>query len=158
MFRSRVDGRRFLILLDNAADEKQVEPLLPASSTCAVLITSRSPLTALAGTKYLKLGVMGKADALQLFAQLAPHELINAASAETEAIVARCGYLPLAIRIAGAKVAESGDLIGFGRELEEERTRLSTLKHGDLDVRASLELSYHGLSPSAQRAFRLLAH
>ena len=156
LFRSRLNGKRFLILLDNAADEDQVEPLLPASNGCGVLITSRSRLTALAGARHLHLGVMSKQDAMQLFAQLVGPSLIEDTPA-AEAIVDLCGRLPLAIRIAGAQVAESGDLIGFSRDLAAETNRLAALKYRNLDLRASLGLSYHyGLSSSAQRAFRLL--
>jgi tetratricopeptide (TPR) repeat protein len=157
MFRSRLDGRRFLILLDNALNEEQVEPLLPASNLCAVLITSRSSLTGLEGVKRLPIDVMSKSDAVKLFTQLVSDDLIEAAPADAEAIVERCGYLPLAIRIAGAQVASSRDLRGFRKALDLKSTRLKALEHRNLDVRASLGLSYdHHISPAAQRAFRLL--
>lgn len=156
LYRSRLDGQRVLILLDNAASDRQVEPLLPASGGCAVLVTSRSSLT-LAGAEYLRLGVMDKPDAMRFLGRLVPRDLIEAAPADAEAIVDLCGYLPLAIRIAGARVRDSGDLSGYRQELAGKSTRLAALSYGDLDLRASLGLSYdHGLSPGAQRAFRLL--
>jgi tetratricopeptide (TPR) repeat protein len=156
-FRSRLDDKRVLILLDNAADESQIEPLMPASQGCAVLVTSRSRLAALPGARHLHLGVMDKQDAMELFAQLVPRQIIDADPSAAAAIIDLCGRLPLAIRIAGARVAESGDLIGYRRDLTRESTRLAALKHGALDIRASLGLSYHhGLSPRAQRAFRSL--
>ena len=158
MFRSRMDGKRFLIVLDNAAGEKQVEPLLPASNKCAVL-PSRARLSALAGVKRLDMGVMKEGEAQKLFAQLVPRDLIEAAPAEAMAIVERCGCLPLAIRIAGAQVAESRDLIGFDRDLARESTRLKALKHRNLDVRASLGLSYeYGLRSGAQRSVPAARH
>jgi tetratricopeptide (TPR) repeat protein len=160
LYRSRLAGKRYLILLDNAANEAQVRPLLPGSPGSIVLITSRSRLAALEGARHLHVKVMDTAVSLDLLARLASSERIKAETKEAARIVEWCGGLPLAVRICGARLAsEPGlSLTQLRIRLEDERRRLGEMITGDLDVRATFAMSYHnGLSVSEQRIFRLLA-
>jgi Cdc6-like AAA superfamily ATPase len=101
LYRTRLDKKRALVLLDNAHDEAQVRPLLPGSPTCAVLITSRRRLDALEGAEILELQVMKEAEALELLEKLIGIERVRAEAEAAKRIVKLCGYLPLAVRIVG---------------------------------------------------------
>ncbi|TCK21581.1 AfsR/SARP family transcriptional regulator [Pseudonocardia endophytica] len=158
LYRSRLAGRRVLVVLDNAADEAQVRPLLPGEPGCAVLVTSRWRLAGLEGARLVDLEILEPDAAFQLLEKAAgPGRLADERQAGEE-IVRLCGYLPLAVRIAGAKLAanpfwSAAHLVGL---LADERHRLDQLTIGDLEVRATLALSYHGLSEQEQQAFRRL--
>jgi tetratricopeptide (TPR) repeat protein len=157
LFRSLLAGRRALIVLDNAADAAQVRPLLPGSGTCAVLVTSRVRLN-LEGAVSLSLGVLAEAEAVQLLARLAGPEHVVTDSQAATTVVHQCGLLPLAVRIAGARLAArpAWTVADLAAQLADERSRLAGLEAGDLAVRASFGLSYHGLPPAQARTFRLL--
>ncbi len=106
VFRSQLADKRALVVLDNAYDEAQVRPLLPSGAGCAVLVTSRKSLAALAGTRELRLQTLPAGDGLALLAKLVDGGLVGkgrvaAERAAAKEIVALCGDLPLAIRIAG---------------------------------------------------------
>ena len=102
MYRAQLAGQRVLVVLDDAADESQVRPLLPGSAGCAVLVTSRSRLSALAGSHCVSLGTLPPEQATGLLAAIIGTDRA-AAEPEAAAEIARlCGYLPLALRIAGA--------------------------------------------------------
>jgi tetratricopeptide (TPR) repeat protein/transcriptional regulator with XRE-family HTH domain len=158
MYRARLAGRRVLVVLDNAADEAQVRPLLPGNPDCSVIITSRSRLAALAGARSMPLDVMPDDQATQLLVRIIGGERAAQEPAAVTEIARACGFLPLAIRIAGARLASRAGwrVSWFAERLRDERSRLSLLKVGDLDVRASFALSYTGRSPDEQHAFRML--
>ena len=158
MYRAQLAGRRMLVMLDNAADEAQVRPLLPGSPGCAVLVTSTSRMAALAGAAAVPLDLMPPGQAAELLTAI-----IGAAraQAEPEAVgeIARlCGYLPLALRIAGARLVSrpAWTISWFATRLGDESRRLDLLKAGDLEVRASFGLSYHGRDDAERLAFRML--
>jgi tetratricopeptide (TPR) repeat protein len=157
MYRAKLAGRRSLIVLDNAADESQVRPLLPGSPGCVVLVTSRSRLSTLAGSHTIPLDVMPADDATGLLATIIGPDRAGAESAAVAEIIALCGYLPLAIRIAGARLHSRPQWqIGwFAGRLRDESRRLDLLRVGDLEVRASFALSYQSRDPVQQRAFRM---
>ncbi|MCE7004301.1 tetratricopeptide repeat protein [Kibdelosporangium philippinense] len=154
-FRSLVAGRKLLVVLDNALDAAQVRPLLPASPGCAVLITSRRALTTLAGAEHVSLDVLSEESAVAL---LAPAERVAAEPAEARAIVGLCGLLPLAVRIAGARLAvrPHWSLADLAARLADSRKRLDELQVADLAVRAGFAIGYEGLSAEAARLFRLI--
>src|SRR5206468_2557214 len=104
-FRSLVAGRRLLVVLDNAVGSEQVRSLLPATPTCGALITSRQVLATLEGARSLHLDVLPHDQALELLARIAGHERVEADPDAAAEVVRHCGYLPLAIRIAGARLA-----------------------------------------------------
>ncbi len=157
-YRSRLAGRRVLVVLDDAGSEAQVRPLLPGSPGCAVLITSRTRLAGLEGARLLHVDVLDTRPALELLGRIAGAERVTAEPSAAATIVASCGRLPLAVRIAGARLAARphwplGRLAAY---LADEHDRLDALAFGDLDVRASLSLSYRELRPEQQRLFRRL--
>ncbi|MFE0388505.1 BTAD domain-containing putative transcriptional regulator [Streptomyces bungoensis] len=159
LYRTHIAHRRVLLILDNAAGEAHVRPLLPPGAGCAVLVTSRRRLVALEGAAHLDLTVPGEEDALELLRRVAGRERMGAEPERAAEIVALCGRLPLAVRIAGARLAARphwapGRLAG---RLRDERRRLNELSAGDLGLRSSLELGYADLDPPERRALRRLA-
>lgn len=158
LYRDRLAGRRVLIVLDNARDERQVRPLLPRDRSCAVLITSRSHLAGLEAATTVELETLPVARTLELLAKVAGRRRVVAEPEEARAIVEACGCLPLAVRVAGARLgARPGrPLRVMAERLSDARHRLDELTAGDLDVRATLALSCDGQPPEVQRAFRLL--
>ncbi|MDG4826570.1 tetratricopeptide repeat protein [Asanoa sp. WMMD1127] len=158
LLRSQVQGRRLLVFLDNAADETQVRPLLPGAETCGVIITSRKPLSALSGAQHVALPELDRAQALSLLAQVVGQRRVDAERAAAIELVDLCGRLPLAVRIvAGRLVAKPHwTLAEVVDRMRDERHLLVELRLGDLDVDATLRLSYAGLAPTDQAAFRLL--
>ncbi|HET9116927.1 MAG TPA: BTAD domain-containing putative transcriptional regulator, partial [Pseudonocardiaceae bacterium] len=158
LFRSRLADRRLLILLDDAACEAQLRPLLPGTSGCAVLVTSRARLAGLGGAREVDLDVFEPDEALELLAGAAGPQRMAAEPAAAREIVRLCGFLPLAVRVAGARLGARPHwpLSRLEADLTDEDTRLDVLRLGDLEVRASLARSYETLDGMARRAFRLL--
>ncbi|WP_187281506.1 BTAD domain-containing putative transcriptional regulator [Nonomuraea sp. C10] len=159
LYRSLLAGKRMLVVIDNVADESQVNPLLPGSGTCGVLITGRPRLVGLAGVRHLRLDVFRPAQAIELLARITGPEQVRAAPSEASEIVRLCDHLPLAVRAAGARLASRPDwpLARIADLLRDERRRLDELAAGDLTVRASLGLSYTALSSPARRLYYLLS-
>lgn len=157
-YRDLLNERRVLVILDNAASESQVRPLLPGSRTCAVVVTSRTRLMGMEGARAYALDVMTAEAAGVLFGRIVGTDRVVAESAAAEKITLLCGYLPLAVRIAAARLAGRPHwrLARLLSRLEDEYRRLEELKVGDLSVRATFALSYEGLTETEQRAFRLL--
>jgi DNA-binding SARP family transcriptional activator len=158
LYRTLLADRRVLVVLDDAAEERQVRPLLPASRNCAALVTSRGHLAGLESAHHLDLELLPPDHALQLLRKVAGADRV-AAELDAATMIARlCGHLPLALRVAGAKLAirPHWRLATFERRLVDERRRLDELKAGDLEVRASVGLSYHNLESHQRRGFRLL--
>ncbi|MFF1868906.1 BTAD domain-containing putative transcriptional regulator [Kitasatospora herbaricolor] len=159
LFRSMVDGRRLLLVLDNAKDTAQVRPLLPGAVGCAVLTTSRTRLGGLPATVQEHLGVFRPDEALELLARtIGPQRLAEEREAALDLVVA-CGYLPLAVRIVAARLAArpSWTVQTLSKRLAVERRRIDELRIGDLAVEAAFELSYRQLTADQARAFRLAA-
>lgn len=158
LYRSRLAGKRVLVVLDDAAGEAQVRPLLPGSPGCAVLLTSRTRLAGLEGARLLHIDVLDTVPALELLGRIAGAERVAAEPDAAAAIVAACGRLPLAVRIAGARLAARPHwpVRRMAALLADERNRLDALAYGDLDARASLSLSYRDLGPEQRRLFRRL--
>ncbi|KNE81959.1 BTAD domain-containing putative transcriptional regulator [Streptomyces xinghaiensis] len=158
LYRSVLDGRRVLVLLDNARDAAQVRPLLPGTEGCAALITSRVRMVDLAGAHLVDLDVMSPEEALQLFTKIVGMERVAAERKAALDVVAACGFLPLAIRIAASRLASrrTWTVSVLAEKLGDERRRLDELQAGDLAVKATFELGYSQLEPQQARAFRLL--
>ena len=158
LYRSRLSGRRALVVLDNAKDEQQVRPLLPGDGTCAVIITSRARLAGLEGTVSVLVDVLPTGEAIELLGRLAGPARVAAEPEAACAIVEACGCLPLAVRVVGARLAARQEwrLSDMARRLGGARSKLDELAAGDLSVRASLTLGYEGLDEDVRKAFRLL--
>jgi DNA-binding SARP family transcriptional activator/Tfp pilus assembly protein PilF len=163
LFRSLLDGKRMLIVLDNARSAAQVRPLLPGSPGCLVVVTSRNQMTGLVATQgaaLITLDVLGQDEARDMLARRLGRARVEAEPGAADEIVAACARLPLAMSIAVGR-AVSGPrrpLAELAVELRDARGRLDALEEGDpaTDVRAVLSWSYDQLSPGAARMFRLL--
>lgn len=158
LYRSLLAERRMLVVLDDAGHADQVLPLLPGADGCAVLVTSRSLLTQLPGARHIDMDVLNPAEARELFTGIVGRRRVEREPAEADAILACCGNLPLAIRIAGAKLTgrPAWSLRVLRERIEDESRRLAELRIGDLSVRASVELSLRLLPADAVRALSLL--
>ncbi|MCT7353242.1 tetratricopeptide repeat protein [Streptomyces sp. 15-116A] len=158
LYRSVLDGRRVLVLLDNARDAAQVRPLLPGTEGCAALVTSRVRMVDLAGAHLVDLDVMSPDEALALFTKIVGEERVASERQAALDVVAACGFLPLAIRIAASRLAarRTWTVSVLAAKLADERRRLDELQAGDLAVKATFELGYGQLEPAQARAFRLL--
>ncbi|MFJ6697261.1 AfsR/SARP family transcriptional regulator [Streptomyces sp. NPDC091272] len=158
LYRSTLDGRRVLVLLDNARDASQVRPLLPGTPGCAALVTARTRMVDLAGAHLVDLDVMSPDEALQLFTRIVGEERVATEREASLDVVGACGFLPLAIRIAAARLAarRTWTVSVLAAKLADERRRLDELQAGDLAVKATFELGYGQLEPAQARAFRLL--
>ncbi|WP_069169915.1 AfsR/SARP family transcriptional regulator [Streptomyces griseus] len=159
MYRTRLASRRLLVVLDDAATEGQVQPLLPGSRDCAVLVTSRARLTALPGAYRVELDVLDEERALRLLSGIIGRERVEGEAASAEALVRTVGRLPLALRIAAARLAARPHwtLASMVHRLANERHRLDELAHGEMTMRASLSLTYNGLTPEDRRLLRMLS-
>jgi DNA-binding SARP family transcriptional activator len=157
-YRSHLAGRHILVMLDDAASEEQVRPLLPGTGGCGVLVTSRAHLGALVGTTRVSAPTLPAADAAALLARLIGAERAAAEPDAVAAVVERCGGLPLAVCVAGARLAvrPAWSVEEFERRMVGERRRLDELRVGDLNVRASIGLSYEALEPDTRRLCRRL--
>ncbi|GAA1632889.1 BTAD domain-containing putative transcriptional regulator [Saccharothrix algeriensis] len=160
LFRSVAGPRRLLILLDDARNAAQVRPLLPGSASCLLLATSRARLGGLEGATVSEIGTMDDAEAMDLLARIVGGEVTAADPVAAGRILTHCGNLPLAIRLAGAKLLsrQRWPLSLLADRLGDESRRLSELSAGDLCVRASIELSHQGLSPRESAMLRRLGY
>lgn len=147
LFRSVSYPLRLLVVLDNAADAAQVRRLLPGGPNCAVLVTSRRMLGSLDSVLHLHLGVLSESDALALLGRLVGAERLRAEHDPALDVVRLCGLLPLALAIAGARLAARPDwsFRSLADRLAVEQRRLSELTTDDLGVRASVMVSYADL-------------
>ncbi|MFY7069524.1 BTAD domain-containing putative transcriptional regulator [Nocardiopsis changdeensis] len=158
MYRGLLATRRVLIVLDDAATESQLLPLIPAGPGCGVLITSRANLTGLPGATFLPLETLTEDASLALLRQVLGDARVDAEPEAAHALVGAVGRLPLALRIVSARLAarRHWSLSSMVDRLADERYRLDELAHGDMTVRASLSLTYDGLEAGTARAFGLL--
>ncbi|MEU5878618.1 BTAD domain-containing putative transcriptional regulator [Spirillospora sp. NPDC047279] len=157
LYRSRTAGRRVLVVLDDATDEAQVRPLVPGSAGSAVLVTGRACLAGLAGARLLTLGPLDPRDAVRLLDRVAGRPGL-AGTAEAHEIVRLCDLSPLAVRIAGVRLATRPRMSPglLAALLRREDRRLDELSVHGLTVRASLESARRDLVPAHRRAFRRL--
>ncbi|HLK01768.1 MAG TPA: NB-ARC domain-containing protein, partial [Streptosporangiaceae bacterium] len=166
-FRTGLAHRKMLIVLDDAADAAQVRPLLPGSAGSGVVVTSRGPLTGLAGAAHITLGALSYEDSLSLFTAIAGPDRLSAEPAAACEVLSYCAGLPLAVRVAAQRLVArpSWDVTHLAARLADDRGRLAELATGDLAVGASIATSYTALrsgagdSPggmSAAKLFRLL--
>lgn len=155
-YRSAIADRRMLIVLDNARNAAQVLPLLPGGPGCLVLITSRPIIASLPHAVSHPLGGLDDADARELFTRAASDARAEADPDGVSRIIELCGGLPLAVRIAAArlKARPAWTPSDLADRLADERRRLKELEHEDLAVRSSFEASYGELSDVDRAVFR----
>ncbi|NKQ51976.1 tetratricopeptide repeat protein [Amycolatopsis sp. K13G38] len=164
LFRSLTDGQRLLIALDNAGSSGQVQPLLPGAAECVVLVTSRTHLSGLAvrtGAVQVRLEPFKPDEALTLLREIVDPARVDGDPEVAQAIVEHCGHLPLAVALAGERIAAHPPLTlaDLAAELTEERARLAALAAEDDDqttVRTVFSWSYRSLEPATAKMFRRL--
>lgn len=146
-FRALTAGSRLLLVLDNAGDAARVRPLLPAGAGCAALVTSRQVLATLDGATHLQLDVLAPHESLALLGSLVGAARIAADKAGATRIAELCGHLPLALRIAAARLAArpSWPASALATRLADASRRLDELQFADLGVRASFQVSYQSI-------------
>jgi tetratricopeptide (TPR) repeat protein/transcriptional regulator with XRE-family HTH domain len=165
LFRSLLDRRRMLVVLDNAADSDQVRPLLPGNAGCRVLVSSRDSLTGLVvsdAARVLPLSPMDTAEARELLTlRLTRQRMATVDDTSVDRLIERCERLPIALALVAARLAANPALTfdGLTAEIDDPARALDGLAVGDLstDLRAVFSWSYRRLSPPAARLFRLLA-
>ncbi|MCA2211613.1 AfsR/SARP family transcriptional regulator [Jidongwangia harbinensis] len=159
MLRSLLAGKRVLLVLDNVAGAEQVRALLPGSSSCAVLITSRAPMPGIGPHPAVELYRLSAAESTDLLRRVVGQARTAREPAETARVVALLDGLPLALRVVGSRLAGHPHR-GFAwvaRRLGDERRRLQVLNGPDAAVTRGLDLSYQAISPEQRAAMRLLA-
>lgn len=158
LYRSKLAGRRTLILLDNAADAEQVRPLLPDTPSALLLITSRSRLAGLEGARSLTLDTLSVPESVSLLRALAGPERNLAESAALLELAELCGHIPLALRIVAARLRHHHDLtVGdLAAELRDEGARLDRLTDGERDLTSVFDSSFANLPEPEQNLLRLL--
>jgi DNA-binding SARP family transcriptional activator len=162
-FRAHVEGKRMLILLDNAACMEQIRWLLPEASSCQVVVTSRRQLSGLvlrSGARRIPVGILSRAEAMDLLRHVAGAARVAAEPEAAAVLVSLCAGLPLALSLAGERASARpymrlSDLVA---ELADEDRRLEILVADDetTAVRAAFSWSYRALPPESARVFRLL--
>lgn len=159
LYRSLMSVRRVLMILDNVADDAQVRPLLPSSSESLVLLTSRRLLSGLEAVGRLQLNVLAAADGVRLLESIVGSDRAAREPAALRRVAELCGNLPLALRIAGNRLASRPhwQIANLVHQLGDQRRRLSALTAGDLRVRAAFEESYQQCDPVCARVFRRLS-
>ena len=159
-YRTLLADRTVLIVLDDAHSAAQVRPLLPGAGGSAVIVTSRVTPADLSGAAFIELAVLGKEESRAMLASIVGERRVASDPEGTDGVVSSCAGLPLAIRIAGSRLATSpgwttGQLSGLP---SRERQRLGELAVGDTAVRATFEMSYLSLPAGdleRARVFRL---
>ncbi|MET9595434.1 helix-turn-helix domain-containing protein [Streptomyces sp. NPDC006516] len=159
LYRQTLAERRFVLVLDNARDEAQVRPLLPSSGTGIVVVTSRRMLTDLEGVHRLPLDGFEPGEATALLSTFLDEERASTEAGELEKVAQYCGYLPLALRLAGSWLAahRTWPVRRLAERLAPVDGRLQVLAAGDTRVSTAFDLSYRQLTAEAARLFRLLA-
>jgi DNA-binding SARP family transcriptional activator/tetratricopeptide (TPR) repeat protein len=158
-FRSQVASRRLLVVLDNAHAAAQVRPLLPANPGCGVLVTSRRVLASLDAAHHLHLDVLTSQEAIELLGRLTGRQRVAAEPEAAAQLALWCGYLPLALRIAGARLAArpTWPVSALAERLADAQGRLDELELAEVGVRTSFQVSYQELGASADPLDRAAA-
>ncbi|MEV0442082.1 BTAD domain-containing putative transcriptional regulator [Streptomyces spectabilis] len=159
MYRSALADRRVLVVLDNARTYAQIEPLLPSSEGCSVLVTSRDQLAEFVAwppRARVHLNRLAPAEAVELVDRVVGSQRVAAEPAAVARLVELCDLLPLALRIAAARLAAKPHwtVTHLVSRLSDEERRLDELSQGSSRIRASFGISYRCLSADAARLYR----
>lgn len=158
MWQAVTSSRRLLLVLDNAAEAAQIRPLLPVTSECLVLVASRSRLLDLDGAHWISLGTLAPQESAALLARTLGEERVAADPEAAKSLATLCGHLPLALRIATARLHNRPrwTLQYFVDRLREEDALLTELRSTERSVATTIQLSYEALGEEHRRAFMLL--
>ncbi|NUS09042.1 MAG: hypothetical protein HOV97_41535 [Nonomuraea sp.] len=157
LYRSLLAGRRVLVVLDDVADAAQLRPLLPGPGGCRVLVAGRTRLVAPEGARQVHVGPLAQEPAIELLRQLIGEDRAAREPQQLRSIAAACAGLPLALWIAGTRLAvrPSWPLARLAERLADESVRLKELAIGELSVQDAFAAGYAKLSPAARRVLRL---
>jgi DNA-binding SARP family transcriptional activator len=155
IYRSWLGDRKVLIVLDDAYSASEITALIPGSPSCGVIVTSRNPLSSLAGARHFEVDDLDEATSVQLLATVIGAERMRSEPAAALQLVSLCGYLPLALRIVAAKLAtrRHWTITQMISRMTDEARRLDELALSGLGIRATLATSCRGLSEAARRLF-----
>lgn len=159
LWRSLAGERRMLLLLDNAADEAQVGPLLPGTGPSLTIVTSRHALAGLESVHRTDLALLRREEAVELLTRIIGPDRVRAEAQAARDLADLCGHLPLAVRIAGQRLLSRPQerLAKLVNRLAAEGRRLDGLQAGSLQVRAAFALSYRQLPPETRTLLRRAA-
>lgn len=158
MYRSHLAGRRVLVLLDDAANAAQVEPLLPADPGVKLIVTTRGTLPGLPNVRRIDLGPLPAEASHELISRIVGEERAAAEPEAVAAVAESCGHLPLALRIVAGKLSarRHWQITRMARRLGDESRQLDELSLNGAGVRASLSISVETLDTAARRLLPLL--
>ena len=148
-----------LIILDNVENDGQIRPLLPPNGRCAIILTSRKRnLAATLGMQHIHLQPFNDQEALALFAKILGDSRVHREQADLLALSRLLGHLPLAISIVAGRLAYDAEqtAVSFLTHLQENWRQPGRLKYGDLNVKATFNVSYAMLPPDEQQFFAAL--
>ncbi|MFI2612896.1 BTAD domain-containing putative transcriptional regulator [Kitasatospora sp. NPDC018619] len=159
LYRSHLARQRVLVVLDDALNDRQVRPLLPGGGPARTVVTSRAALATLENARLVPVGAFTQHEAADLLARVVGPRRIAADPLAAERILRACGLLPLAVRVAGARLAGRPQWAPalLARQLDDPCHRFDALSSGGLDVREVLRSGYDQLPPSTRAAFLRLA-
>lgn len=157
-YRSLLSDRRMLVVLDDAENTAQLKPLIPGNPACGVVVTSRHLLAGLEGAKYFQVDDLEEETGTEFIGKVIGPERMAGQEESARALVRLCGCLPLALRIAAAKLVERPHwtIAQMVARMADESKRLDELVLADTAIRATLEMSYRSLTRPAQRLFARL--
>ena len=157
-YRDRLAGRRVLVVLDDAAAEDQVLPLLLSGGEAAAIVTSRVRLTQIPGAHHVDIGLLPAADSMEMLERVLGPDRIRAEPSAAAMLVELCAGMPLALRIATARLAgrPHWTIMQLVSRLVDEHRRLDELTHHNVGVRASMAVVHDRLGEGARRIFRRL--
>ncbi|MEV5573847.1 tetratricopeptide repeat protein [Spirillospora sp. NPDC052269] len=158
LWRSRLAHRRVLVVLDDALGVAQVNPLLPGGAGCLVITTSRRTLAGLDDARPLPLDTLPQDEAAALFVRVSGSGADPTGSGVAE-VVRLCGHLPLALQLTGNRLRHRNhwDVADLARRLRVRPGRLAEIRAENRHLLTAFGLSYDGLPPHLQEAFRLLS-
>jgi predicted ATPase len=159
LFRMRTAGKRVLLIADDAASSAQIRPLIPSTPRGAVLVTSRLSLAGFAAAKILKLDPLAHPEAVSLLREIVGADRVAEEPEATNALADACDGFPLALRIAGTRLASRPcwTIGALAAKLGDQRAVLHHLTFGDLTIRDSIRCSYRKLDKQSRQAFVMLA-
>ncbi|MGW5678237.1 ATP-binding protein [Streptomyces sp. NPDC003860] len=156
LFRSATAKRRALLVLDNAADEAQIRPLLPRTGSCLTIVTSRNSLAGLESVHQISLPLLRREEGVELLTRILGADRVAQEAQAARDLADLCAGLPLALRIIGQRLAARPHetLAKLAAQLDHEERRLDFLRAGDLQIRAAFTLSYQQLDSTARLLLR----
>ena len=158
-YRSWIGERRILIILDDVTSVAQAMALIPGNPDCGIIITSRNPLASLPGARHVKVGNLEEPACAELLGKVIGEVRTAAEPDAVNWLIRFCDQLPLAVRIAAAKLSTRPhwSIAHMVQRMRDEPRRLDELAIDGIGIRAPLADSYSGLSPQAQQLFMRLS-